>query len=98
MSRQNVYDDIPRRASRIDPSYNNQKFVVPSNNVFPSNPSRLLNNQNHQMNSHIEGIASHSNTQDMVYFEYEVVDKQKEEEVINNKLRTKGLCLCRVNF
>ena len=92
MYRKNFYNDIPRGASSVDP-----KFLVPRNNTFEQNPRRILQND-FQMNSQIEQIANHTNNQEMIYFEYEIVNKSKEEEVINNKLKGRGLCLCKVYF
>ena len=87
MSRQ-YFNQVPNRTSRIEP------FRVSSNNVYSHNPSRLLSNDFQPNNAHIQNIASHSTQQEMIYYEYEVVDKKKEEEVLQKQIRSKGICLC----
>jgi hypothetical protein len=63
MSRQNVYNNFSRRESKVYP-----KFLVSKNNIYPQNPSRLLQND-FQMNSQIEKMANHTANQEMVYLE-----------------------------
>jgi hypothetical protein len=50
------------------------------------------------MNSQIEKMANHTANQEMIYLEYEIVNKTQEDEEVNKKLTNRGLCLCKVDF
>ena len=63
---------------------------------YGSNPSRLLQNNLGGKNSdplrnpQIQNMVAQSTDQDILFYEYEIVDKKKENEFVNEKMRSKG--------
>jgi hypothetical protein len=85
-----------RRASSIQPT------IIEGGDYYGSNPSRLLQNNNSGAknandplrNPQIQNMVAQSNDQDILFYEYEIVDKKKENAFVNEKMRSKGLCMC----
>jgi hypothetical protein len=50
------------------------------------NPSSLLNENNTARVSHQDG--------ELIFYEYDIVDKKGEEQYLTEQLRNKGLCIC----
>ncbi len=84
-----------KRASSIQPS---QFPQITNQNIIEINPSHLLQSTNLRIglqNPQIQTIASQSKNQDIIFYEYEIVDKKAEDKYIKETIRGKGLCLCK---